>query len=169
MMHRGLAAALLLLALAFSGCGDHPSSATLIRQWRAHRMAYDETLQMFLADKELGRVAPDFTRPHDPTTIGVAADRIARYRKLLSRAGVSAGIEGYDPKEEVWYHISTRGLSISGSSKGIVWRSKPPEEPLLLLDDLDAFLAKTFPGHPKSFTAYQRIEDNWYLYYDYED
>lgn len=124
---------------------------------------------MFLADKELGRVAPDFTRPEDPSKAGVTAERIARYRKLLSAAGVASGIEGYDPKNQVWYHISSRGLSISGSSKGVVWRSTPPEAPELLVDDLDAFLAKTFPGHSRSFTAYQRLEGNWYLYYDYED
>jgi hypothetical protein len=161
--------ALLLSASTLSGCGDHPSSAALIQQWRDHHEEFDEALQMFLGDKKLGRVAPDFTRPDDPSTIGVPADRIGRYRSLLSAAHVSAGIEGYDPKDEVWYRVSTRGLAISGSSKGIAWRSTPPEPPHLLVDDLDAFLAKTFPGHPKSFTAYQRIEDNWYLYYDYED
>ena len=124
---------------------------------------------MFLADKQLGRVAPDFTRPDDPAKIGVSPERIARYRKLLSSARVSSGIEGYGPKGEVLFHVSSRGLSISGSSKGIVWCEKPPEPPRLLLDDLDAYLAKTFPGQPKSFTAYQRIEGNWYLYYDHED
>ena len=162
-------AALLLVLFFVSGCVEHPSSAALIQQWRDHRKEFDETLQMFLADKELGRVAPDFTRPEDPSKAGVPAERVERYRKLLSAAGVASGIEGYGPKNQVWYHISSRGLSISGSSKGVVWRSAPPEAPDLLLDDLDAFLAKTFPGHSRSFTAYQRLEGNWYLYYDYED
>ena len=162
-------AVLLLVVFAVSGCGEHPSSATLIQQWRDHRKEFDETLQMFLADTALGRVAPDFTRPEDPTTIGVRPERIARYRQLLRSAGVASGIEGYAPKNMVWYRVSDRGLSISGSSKGIIWRSETPGAPDLLLDDLDAFLAKTFPGHHRSFTAYQRLEGNWYLYYDYED
>ena len=162
-------AALLLVLFSVSSCGEHPSSGTLIEQWRDHRKEFDEALQMFLADKELGRVAPDFTRPEDPTKVGVTAERIARYRQLLRSAGVASGIEGYAPKAQIWFHVSSRGLSISGSSKGIVWRSAPPDQTDLLVEDLDAFLAKTFPGHPKSFTAYQRLEGDWYLYYDYED
>jgi hypothetical protein len=164
-----LTRALLLVVLSLSGCGEHPSSAGLIQRWRDHRNELEETLKMFLADKELGRVAPTFTRPEDPSTIGISAERIARYRMLLSSAGISDGIEGYGRKDDIWFRVSDRGLSISGSAKGIAWRTATPESPKILVDDLDAYLAKMFPGHHRSFTAYQRIEGNWYLYYDYED
>lgn len=161
--------ALLLAAISLSSCGDHPSSATLIQQWRDHRQELEETLHMFLADKELGRVAPTFTRPEAPSTVGVSVERIARYRTLLKSAGISDGIEGYGRKDDIWFRVSDRGLSISGSAKGIVWCSKPPQSPKILVDDLDGYLKKMFPGHHNSFTAYQRIDGNWYLYYDYED
>lgn len=115
---------------------------------------------MFLIDKQLGRVAPHFTRPDDPSKIGVSSERIARM--FLRSAGVTDGIEGYARKDEIC-------LSISGSAKGITWRTRPPESTKVLVDNLDAYLMKMFPGHHNSFTAYQRVEGNWYLYYDYED
>lgn len=159
----------LALTLSVTGCGGHPSSASMIHQFHEHRKEFEETLQMFLIDKELGRVAPHFTRPDDPSKIGVSPERIARYRMLLRSAGVSDGIEGYGRKDEICFRVSDRGLSISGSAKGIAWRTGPPEPAKVLVDDLDAYLMKMFPGDHHSFTAYQRIEGNWYLYYDYED
>ena len=154
------------LLVGCDGAGDHPSSAKLIRQWRDHRAELELLVKNFQADKALNRVAPDFTRPDDPSTIGVSPVRIAEYRELLQKAQVSRGIEGYGNKDAITFVVSALGLSVSGSGKGIAYLEGEPES---LVPDLDAYVSQALADHSRSFTAYQRIEDNWYLYYDYED
>jgi hypothetical protein len=154
------------LLLGCDGAGDHPSSARLVQQWRDHRTELEKLVKDFKTDKALNRVAPDFTRPDDPSTIGITPARIAEYRELLRKTGVDRGIEGYGEKEAITFVVSALGLSVSGSGKGIAYLKGEPE---ILVPDLDAYVGKALADHSRSFTAYQRIEENWYLYYDYED
>ena len=121
---------------------------------------------MFQADKALSRIAPDFTRPDDPAKAGVTPARLGDYRSLFKKAGVGNGMEGYGYRDMIWFLVSSLGLSVSGSGKGIAYVQGTPD---LLVPDLDAHIAKAHAGHAESFTAFQRIEGNWYLYYDYED
>lgn len=117
---------------------------------------------MFLEDKGLGRVAYDFTRPERPEEVGVTRERLADYRKLFGNLGLTAGVEGYDEKDMVWFHVSTYGLSVTGSSKGYAYLR---ERPKLVVDNLDTYWSRD----GKSFTAFRHIEGDWYLYFDYED
>jgi hypothetical protein len=121
---------------------------------------------MFLEDKALNRVAPDFTRPENAASGNLTEERVAEYRRLLERAGVSIGIEGYGEKDRVLFYVSTGGLSVSGSGKGFAHLTGPPE---LLVSDLDAHVARALASRERSFMAYQLIQDGWYLFYDYED
>lgn len=131
---------------------------------------------MFQADRGLGRVGEDFTRPGDPGLVGVSAQRIREYRQLCARIGAEACIEGYDAtydrlygtvepgraeeKDPIWIHVSGLGLSISGSTKGFLYSKAPPFE---VVSDLDHIAAS------RSGTWIRHIEGPWYLYYDYED
>jgi hypothetical protein len=121
---------------------------------------------MFRSDDGLNRVARDFTRPDNTAVIGVTSARLAKYRQLLQKAGVKSGIEGYGEKDAVSFHVSSLGLSVSGSGKGFAYLEGAPE---ILVADLDAYVKQALADHAESFTAYQRIEGSWYLYYDYED
>src|SRR5690242_6273965 len=112
---------LAVLLVSCDGAGDHPSSAKLLQQWHDHRAELEKLVKNFQADKELNRVAPDFTRPDDPFTIGVSPARIAEYRGLLQKAGVARGIEGYGDKDAITFIVSALGLSVSGSGKGIAY------------------------------------------------
>ena len=132
---------------------------------------------MFLEDKSLGRVASDFTRTsnffekcEEPNSwsgkeIEVTAERLAKYRKIFNNLGLSAGIEGYCEKNRVFLHASTKGLSVTGSTKGYAYLKKAPENPDKLVDNLDNY----WSPDGKSFRAFRHIEGNWYLYFDYED
>ena len=134
----------------------------MLKGFQSHKAQFNQLLQMFLEDKKLGRVAYDFTRPANPSEIGISNQRIQEYRKLFDELNLTAGIEGYEEKDLVWFHSSTQGLSISGSSKGFAYVLKPPP---LIVDTLDGYRSKD----GKSFTAFRHIEGNWYLYYDFED
>jgi hypothetical protein len=151
------------LIVLTNGCSSkHPSDQSLLTNFQNHRTEFDQLLQTFLADKGLGRVAYDFTRPENPQTIGISPDRLQQYRKLFGRLGLSEGIEGYDEKDLVWFHASAQGLSVTGSGKGYAYLTKPPP---LVVDSLDNYWSKD----GKSFTAFRHIEGNWYLYLEYED
>ncbi len=161
--------AALVISWVLVGCdnaGDHPPSARLLQQWHDHHTELEQLVKMFQADKGLNRVAPDFTRPDDPATVGVAPTRIAEYRQLLQKAGVHSGVEGYGDKDSVTFIVSALGLSVSGSGKGFAYLEGTPEG---LVSDLDAHIAHAISTRARSFTAYQHIEGDWYLYYDYED
>jgi hypothetical protein len=151
-----------IIVLATGCSSKHPSDQSLLDNFHSHKDEFNQLLKMFLADKGLGRVAYDFTRPERPETIGVSQDRLQQYRKLFSRLDLSEGIEGYDEKDLVWFHASAIGLSVTGSGKGYAYLTKPPP---LLVDNLDNYWSKD----GNSFTAFRHIEGNWYLYLDYED
>jgi hypothetical protein len=117
---------------------------------------------MFIADTGLGRIGRGFTRPEDPGSIGVTQQRLRSYRELFKALGLPDGIEGYDKKEIIWFHVSSQGLSVSGSSKGYAYLVKRPE---LLVHSLEDYWSED----GQSFTAFRLIEGNWYLYFDFED
>jgi len=155
-------AALLLLALAGCGSGSHPSDKKLIENFQTHKAAFDQLLRMFLADKGLGRVGEDFTRPENASSVGVNAEGLKAYRRLFERLGLKGGVEGYDEKDIVLFYASAEGLSVSGSSKGYAYcKQRPP----LVVEDLDSYKS---PGD-KSFTAFRHLEGNWYLFFERED
>lgn len=160
-----------------SGCSSrHPSDDQLLETFRRHRADLEQLVQMFTADKGLGRVGDGFTRPDDPGGVGVSAQRVSEYRRLCAAVGAPACIEGYDAtfdrlygavqagrsevKNPIWIHVSTRGLSISGSSKGFLYSSAPPFE---IVPDLD----RVSPS--RSQTWIRHIEGPWYLHFDFED
>jgi hypothetical protein len=169
-----LAACLGTSSCFFPAEREHPKDSELIKNFQTHRAEFDELLEMFKADRSLGRVGPDFTRPanffercegpnaRNGNEIEVSEERLADYRKRFSRLGLPYGIEGYCDKHRVHFYASGLGLSVTGSTKGYAYSDDPPQT---LVDDLDTYWSTD--GH--SFWAYRRIEGNWYLYFQYED
>ena len=87
-------------SLILSGChillGRLPTDGELQQRFHEHRQELEQLVAMFKADKGLGRVGGNFTRPDDPSAINVSSDRISEYRRLCSVVGSRACIEGYD-------------------------------------------------------------------------
>lgn len=153
----------------------HPDDERLLAGFEAHEAEFDTLVAMFEADKGLGRVGEDFTRPRDPGLVGVSTQRIEEYRALCSVVGATGCIEGYDDtyfraaglsggrssptKDPMMIHVSSQGLSISGSSKGYLYSSHPEDEIVASLDNLAPTLSGRWLRH---------IRSNWYLYYEVE-
>src|SRR5262249_26250801 len=125
---RWLACCIVMAFLACSCGGSHPRDATLLDNFRRNRPEFERLVAMFQADKGLGRVGRDFTRPENPARVGISAQRILEYRRLCGVIGASDCIEGYDRtfdalygasepgpdvKDPIWIHVSGLGLSIS--------------------------------------------------------
>ncbi|CAN5684851.1 hypothetical protein BH24ACI3_BH24ACI3_00520 [soil metagenome] len=176
MNQRYVTSLLVILVFALLGCGpkEHPKDAVMKENFAVHRAEFEELLKMFKEDRSLGRVGAGFTRTAsffeeckgpdawNGKEIEVSQERIVEYQNLFVILGLPNGIEGYCEKENVSFYASSKGLSVSGSSKGYAYLEKPP---VLLVDDLDSYWSED----SRSFTAYRHIDGNWYLYFDYED
>src|SRR4029078_6458799 len=84
LMLRAVAVTSFLIVWFASGCSSrHPTDQTLIDEFQSHKPQYKKLLEMFLADKDLGRVAYDFTRPEEPEKFGITQQRLQQYRDLF--------------------------------------------------------------------------------------
>jgi hypothetical protein len=163
---------------------DHPRDQEMISNFIEHREELETLRKMMQEDKDLKRVDFDFTKPSDPGSVGVSAERIAVYRELCKRVGLERGVEAFgDSAKQVTFIASARGLAISGSSKCYVWLRDPPrnEGMKITVNDLDIYARKKraerrlyFAAHKRamsggSFDAFRHIEGNWYLEYQFGD
>ena len=153
---------LMLYFILTGGDIPHKSDQELVANFQSHRGDFNQLLQMIQTDMQLKRVDEDWTDPTDPQAIGISRERINEYRRLFQRLGIPRGFSAFQTKDHIKFIASTQGLSVSGSSKGYVYARKKPD---LIVEDLDHYWSQD----GRSFTAHRHIEDNWYLYFDYED
>lgn len=170
MIRSGFAVIFLLVVFSTFGCGEkeHPKDEILIENFNVHRGEFEELLQMFKADRSLGRVGDGFTRtasffekctgPNawNGKEIEVTKERLATYEQLFIKLGLSGGIEGYCEKDQVFFRASSKGLYMSGSSKGYAYLVNPPK---LIVDSLNTYRS------PDEVTAFKHIDGNWYLFF----
>jgi len=141
------------------GGPQHPTDDQLLAQFRKHRGELEQIVAMTRQDRRLQRLAPDFIRPENPDNAGVSRERIAAYRHLFAQAGVAHGILNGD--SEVWFLVSTRGLSIAGSAKGFISSAQPDSDARTITTDLDRE-----PVPPRGELVMRHIEGNWWLMLD---
>jgi hypothetical protein len=144
------------------GGPPHPTDAALLAQFREKRGILEQLVEMATLDPRLQRLAPDFTRPEHPETIGLSAVRIALYRRLCSEAGIRQGFSHYGGAIE--FLVNTRGLAISGSSKGFVHRVGADSDATVVDTDLD--IAAVALAKQKDVLLQRRIEGDWWLQLD---
>lgn len=166
-MRKKLAGVLLALfallgSCAFGSADKHVTDAELIENFQSHKEQFNQLLQMFLADKGLYRVGPDFTHPEDAQKVGIGREKLIEYRRIFGDLNLPHGVGKTEDEEIVWFNVSAQGLAVTGSSKGYAYAKSPPK---LIVDSLETYWSKD----GRSFTAFRHIEGNWYLYFDYED
>src|ERR1700752_201083 len=139
-----------LLLLTIGGCGEssHPTDDALLRNFTNREADFERLLTMIRADKKLERVDDTWTRPEDPSTIGVPPERIRSYRRLFSTLGIPRGFCAFHNPERFTFLASTRGLSVSGSAKGYACLA---ERPNLVVTNLDTY----WSADGRSFAAYR--------------
>lgn len=137
-----------------------PSDAAMIRNLADNRAAFETLIAMIGADRGLERVDVDWTSPGDPTKIGVSAERIAEYRRIMRRIGVARGFYAFEPRDEISFLAFASGLSIGGVSKGYVWSKAGPSPETPVVDSLDALWA----SGARRVWHYRHVEGPWYLH-----
>lgn len=147
----------LVIADPFGG-SPHPTDTAMLMQFQEERESLEELARMIAEDPKLVRLAPDFTRPEDPSSAGISADRIAAYRRLCAKAGIAHGFSHYG--DAIEFIVHTRGLAISGSAKGFVYAPNADPDATVVAGDLDAAAAS---ANDKDVLLERKIEPNWWL------
>jgi hypothetical protein len=138
-----------------------PSDHQLLDNFRKHRATFDLVLQMAEQDRKLLHITDSWTEPNDPESIHVSPGRISKYRDLLKRARVPAGLHVYPEWSEYDFFYWIVGSAISSDrEKGYAYRSSAPRH---LLADRDWRDTSATPFAE----VYRHIDGNWYIYYRY--
>ncbi len=152
-----------------------PATQKLSNNYFQNKDRFNILVGRILTDQKKGlvRVDDNWTEPDNLRQIGLNSSDIDSYREELIRLSIPRGFYAYP--NEVRFIAYAYGLSVSGRSKGYLYSiSKPknffkrncgyPSEPLKSLDHF-----KGCEGGSGSYTIYQQIDKNWYIYEDYED
>lgn len=152
--------ALILIAFWFllgeiSCSHPHPRDSELIDKFIAEEPTFGELASMVREDlAKSGRGLLLRRGEHSPA-LSVARNR--EYDELLNRLSGLLLSSWESDRLVIW--VSTRGLSITGSSKGFETLQNKPE---LLVDDLDHYRHPVF----ESYRAYRHLKGDWYLFLD---
>ena len=71
-----------------------------------NRVTFEALIVMINEDRGLERVDVDWTRPDDPSKIGVSSARIAEYRRIMRRIAVARGFYAFEPRDEISFLAS---------------------------------------------------------------
>lgn len=126
-------------------------------EFRAHRKEIDVIVQMIRADKALLRVDADWTMPANPEALGIDAQRIEEYRRLLRHIGYPRGFYYRPSSGEIEFVAWAGGTVASGGTKSVVYLPQSPEP--MVADTADTVL----PQPDGSTLAYRQIEPKWYV------
>lgn len=147
-----LAFAVAMLLLIQIDC-RHPSDASLAKRFYKHEAEFQELAAMARTDSRVGRIAPTFTRPENPTAF--SEDRWNDYRSRFRRLGLDLGIMTGD--DSIWFLASGIGLLNRGSKKGYIYSLKP-------LAPCVPDLEKRRPDLPRYYIVYKPLKQHWYLF-----
>jgi len=152
-----------------------PAAEKLVQNFNENKENFRVLNEKILIDQKKGleRVDDTWTRPGNLESIGLNNKDVKDYRDDFKRLGVPRGFYSYPDK--VMYVVYTSGLSISGSSRGYLYSIEEPknyfkkncgysERPLKNIDDFGGC-----EGYAASYTIYQQIDKDWYIYEDFED
>jgi hypothetical protein len=161
---------LLAVCLPISYCrwqDQHPSTDDLRSLLVAKKATYEQLRKSLLSEPRVNRVSYDFARfdgfnnfSDDGVQKYMTRQRWEMYRQLMRDAKLESGIER-NPDGSVSFYNSSRGLSIGGSSKGLLWANVPPS-PLV---KSDAELERHCKA--KNCFVFLRIDGDWYIEYEY--
>jgi hypothetical protein len=139
-----------------------PTDADLSKRFADHCKEFEQLVEMAKSDKEVVRIAPDFTWttssvawPRPDSELGFSKDRWDTYRRLFRTLSIEAGIlRPWQHRDAVYLLIQTKGLVTGGSMKGYAY-SEVPLEPQC--DSLDK------PEAVHTEVCFKPLGSSWYL------
>src|SRR4030095_8338901 len=127
-----------------------PSDANLSKRFAEHRKEFEQLVAMAKADREVIRIAPDFTFtttsaawPRPDSELGFTPQRWDEYRHLFQALGIEAGIlRPWDHRDAVYLIVQGKGLVVGGSAKGYAYSDNPLEPQCDSLDSREVRKAR---------------------------
>ena len=154
---------LLLVGLIATSCGSrnavHPTDSQVIAIYRSELTNLVQVVGMLKQDPgvEAVWIEGGKIRVGGDRAANMSVERLAKYQALLERLGSTVGVHSFKG-DSVDFALSSFGLSVSGSGKGIAYRERTPE--FGLVGDTDAQ-----PPLPNIGRTFRSIEGYWYVYY----
>jgi hypothetical protein len=110
------------ISLLWWGSGPHqPSDAVLERRFNKERPDFDRLLTMMDEDRNMSRIAPDFTWrqdnvawPRPESEWGISNERWNDYKRLFSKTGLDDGITKPEKSSDTLLEVWSWGLVVGG-------------------------------------------------------
>lgn len=149
-------------------CSSHqlPEDRILIEEYKKNKENYNSLRKIFELNPTKSFIPTDSLKAENNKELGMPETAIDRYRELCKQLGVTALRRiGF---EEVWLIVwDYHPFPLSGTFKGYAVLKEPPEQ---TVDDLDLYWNQvTQKEMTRPFTVYRHIENEWYLFINYED
>jgi hypothetical protein len=141
-----------------------PTDADLSHRIAEHRKDFEQLVAMAKTDKELLRIAADFTWttssvawPRPASELGFTRQRWDEYRRLFQTLGLEAGVlRPWDHRDAVYLLVQSKGLVTGGSTKGYAYSETTLEPQCESLDKPEAVVHTEI--------CFKPLGGNWYLY-----
>ena len=142
-----------------------PKESKIIRDFSAHRAAYEQVRTLLLGDKDVAAVADYGVENADspiskiPPDGGMPAVRYQEYLALLKQIGASRVGRGSQPLR-VAFDVWASGWGGDTRHVNICWMEREPSN---TVGSLDAFYRTAKPRNP----SYVHIDGHWYIWADW--
>jgi hypothetical protein len=130
-----------------------PSDKELQDQLMESQGHYVQLIKMLREDIETERISYISQSPSK----SIDTERLKEYRYLFEELNIEKGIRKGNDNSIRFINFS-RGISISGESKGLIFQPHNPSPLLTSLDDVSKEI-------PEGTFAYKKINNDWYIYY----
>jgi len=144
-----------------------PTDAELSQRFTKHGREFEQLVAMAKADKEVIRIAPDFTWtasnfawPRPESELGFSVERWNEYRHLFQTLGLEGGVlRPWDHSDAVYLIVQGKGLVIGGSVKGYAYSDTALEPRCDSLDNIEVRKARD-----DTEICFKSLGGKWYLY-----
>jgi hypothetical protein len=151
---------LCVLAVLLVGCVKHPTDAQLQATLQKNYGAFSNLVgELKAASVERvewngSQIVVDSTQTNPPALTSKLSPHFKAIGQPLTVVNAGKG-------SQVWFYISTRGLSVSGSAKGLLYDETTETTPTRIVPDTDASSRTNSP-----FTVLRPLlQTNWFAFY----
>jgi hypothetical protein len=146
------------MVIGLIACGRPTGDDALVKLFNNNQAMFEKMVRMVLEDQATSRIANEYIRP----TGSITPARWEEYRTAFKKVGIEGGIIRWHSTGAIEFVVEASGLATGGWMKGIVFRETLPEKLYDRLDERPADLGSNERG-------YRRIDEDWYLFYVWDD
>jgi len=140
----------------FCGCNRHPTDAQLAIFFSEYESALTNLVSNLQKDSEIERLTwRRGVLSFDPSGSSTNG-KVQTYTSLVAGFPNDMSIVSFGGGKQVFVYLSSRGISVSGSAKGLIYQESAPDR---IVVDTDAEAQANRP-----FSVFNRVGRNWYIF-----